>query len=126
MDDLRTLRAAEGSFKARVLELVTLIPAGRVLSYGDVATLVGHARAARAVGTVLKHASEDIPWHRVINAQMRISGGGRGARALHQHSLLQGEGLDFDRSGRIETPDARWPLTDAMDAWKAAGGDLPP
>lgn len=124
-DDLRTIRDGEGSFKRRVLEVVALIPAGKVLSYGDVATLVGHARAARAVGTILKNFSEDIPWHRVVNVQMRISGGGRGARALHQHSLLQGEGLDFDRSGRIETPDARWPLADALDAWEDADGNVP-
>lgn len=124
-DDLRVIRGANGSFKTRVLEVVALIPVGKVLSYGDVATLVGHARAARAVGTILKNHSEDVPWHRVVNAQLRISGGGIGARALHQHNLLQSEGLDFDRSGRIETPNVRWPLTEALDAWKASGGHHP-
>lgn len=125
-EDLRVLRQQKGSFRKRVLAIVQLIPHGRVLSYGDVATLAGHARAARAVGTILKTADhDDVPWQRVINAQMRISGGGIGARAFHQRTLLQGEGLEFDDTGRIETPDARWPLTDAWDAWQAAGGEMP-
>lgn len=125
-EDLRKLRANEGAFRTRVLEIVQLIPHGRVLSYGDVATLAGHARAARAVGTILKNTDHDeVPWQRVINAQMRISGGGRGARAFHQRTLLQGEGLEFDDTGRIETPEARWPLPEAWDAWHASGGLLP-
>lgn len=125
-EDLRKIRDAEGSFRQRVLEIVHLIPPGRVLSYGDVATLAGHARAARAVGAILKNTNRDeVPWQRVINTQMRISGGGRGGRAFHQRTLLQGEGLEFDATGRIETPDARWALNEAWDAWHASGGHLP-
>lgn len=121
-EDLTMLRQRIPSFKERVLEIVQLIPHGRVLSYGDVATLAGHARAARAVGTLLKHNGQDVPWQRVVNTQLRISGGGRGGRAFQQRTLLQAEGLEFSDTGRITTPDARWPLEEAWDAWHAAGG----
>ncbi len=108
-------------FHDRVLLIVRLIPAGRVLSYGDVATLAGSARAARAVGTILKNTPHrDVPWQRVVNTHMRISGGGTGERALLQYQILQAEGLRFDPSLRIETPNVRWPLEEAYQALQDA------
>lgn len=51
----------------RVLEVVADIPAGRVMTYGDVAAAIG-SRAARAVGTVMAHYGGDVPWWRVVRA----------------------------------------------------------
>ena len=60
------------SFRERVYELVLRIPAGRVMSYGSVARVLGTGYDARAIGNVM-HATPDdgraIPWHRVINSQ---------------------------------------------------------
>lgn len=122
-EDLRKLRQQKSRFRTQVLDITQLIPHGRVLSYGDVATLAGHRRAARAVGTILKHNGDDVPWQRVVNTQLRISGGGRGGRSFMQRTLLQAEGLEFSDNGRIVTEDARWPLEEAWDAWVAAGGE---
>lgn len=59
----------------QILEVVALIPYGRVASYGQVAKLAGLPRHARLVGYVLKHLDQNspLPWHRVVNAQGKIS-----------------------------------------------------
>lgn len=58
-----------------ILSVVALIPKGKVASYGQIAKLAGLPRHARLVGRVLKEmdASSDLPWHRVINSQGKIS-----------------------------------------------------
>jgi alkylated DNA nucleotide flippase Atl1 len=54
-------------FAERVLDLVTTIPPGRVLTYGDVAERLG-SRAPRAVGTALARFGGGVPWWRVVRA----------------------------------------------------------
>lgn len=61
-------------FTAAVLTVVRSIPAGTVLSYGDVAAEAGRPGAARAVGSILRSTpDDDVPWWRVVNAAGRIS-----------------------------------------------------
>ncbi len=55
------------SFVDHVLDVVDSIPPGRVLSYGDVAALLG-SRAARAVGTIMRRYGHAHPWWRVVRA----------------------------------------------------------
>lgn len=59
----------------QILQVVALIPYGKVASYGQIAKLAGLPKHARLVGYVLKHLDADakIPWHRVINSQGKIS-----------------------------------------------------
>ena len=59
----------------QILEVVALIPYGTVASYGQIAQLAGLPKHVRLVGYVLKHLDpeSDLPWHRVINAQGKIS-----------------------------------------------------
>ena len=59
----------------QILQVVALIPYGKVASYGQIAKLAGLPKHARLVGYVLKHLEDDakIPWHRVINSQGKIS-----------------------------------------------------
>ena len=59
--------AQSGDFVSRVISVVESIPSGRVMAYGDVAAAIG-SRAARAVGHVMSHYGEDLPWWRVIRA----------------------------------------------------------
>lgn len=103
-------------FRERVLLIVDAIPDGRVLTYGDVATLAGSPRAARAVGGILRHEQRHtVPWHRVINAAGRVSVGGTPGRALKQIELLQSEGHSFDANHRLDLPATRWKLEEAFD-----------
>ena len=91
----------------RVHALVRRVPAGRVVTYGQVAALVGAPRAARAVGQAMRVCPPGVPWHRVVNGLGTISRRGDGSGALSQHLLLEGEGVRFAR-GRIDLQRYRW------------------
>ena len=96
-----------------VYRAVRRIPRGRVSTYGRVAELTGNPGAVRAVGWALNalHGPESgVPWHRVINAQGRISLPDESAAHL-QRKLLESEGVRFDADGRIDLRACGWPST---------------
>jgi len=97
-----------GGLDKRVHALVRRVPAGRVVTYGQVAALVGVPRAARAVGHAMRVCPAGVPWHRVVNGRGTISRRGDGSGALTQRLLLEGEGVRFAR-GRIDLRRYRWP-----------------
>ena len=57
----------ELNFRQRVESIVTQIPRGRVMTYGQLAALCGNARAARIVGGIAHFGDPDLPWQRVVN-----------------------------------------------------------
>ncbi|MDA3814654.1 MAG: MGMT family protein [Candidatus Cloacimonetes bacterium] len=82
------------SFSKRVVEIIKKIPAGKVATYGQIATLAGNNKAARQISRILHSSSEkyDLPWHRVINSQGRISlRSGDGLEM--QKAMLESEGI---------------------------------
>jgi methylated-DNA-protein-cysteine methyltransferase-like protein len=88
---------------ARIWKAVAAIPRGQVASYGSIARRAGLPRRARLVGHALKVAPANLrlPWHRVLNAQGRISlPAGSNAHRL-QRRLLEEEGVLF-RNGRVD------------------------
>ena len=94
----------EPDINHRIWQVVTLIPAGKVATYGDVARLAGLPGAARRVGAALRALPPDtrIPWHRVINAQGKISLP-EGSRAQYtQRERLEAEGVVFSRARRVD------------------------
>jgi methylated-DNA-protein-cysteine methyltransferase-like protein len=98
------------SFFEEVYSVVSVIPPGRVMTYGQIAAYLGNPRAARTVGWALSSlpAGMEVPWHRVINSQGRISGAPEGFRAHEQRSLLEEEGVVFDETGRIDLAECAW------------------
>ncbi len=92
--------AAGLAFRRAVYRVVRQIPRGRVATYGQIATLLGRPRAARAVGRALKSCPSNLPWHRVVNAQGGISARARVSSMLTQRILLEQEGVAF-RQGRV-------------------------
>lgn len=56
-----------------ILQVVALIPYGKVATYGQIAKMAGLPKHARMVGRVLQQVEDDLPWHRVINSQGKIS-----------------------------------------------------
>jgi methylated-DNA-protein-cysteine methyltransferase-like protein len=74
------------------------VPRGRVATYGQIAARAGLPRHARLVGYALNKLPADsaVPWHRVVNAQGRVS---PRANALGyedlQERLLRREGVRF-------------------------------
>ena len=91
---------------ARVYALVRQIPRGRVASYGAIARAIGIPRGARTVGWALRACGDDVPWHRVVNAQGNISWRPTGGYHL-QRALLRREGVRFAR-GRIDLQKFGW------------------
>jgi O-6-methylguanine DNA methyltransferase len=89
-------------FAKRVLDVVDRIPRGQVMSYGDVAELLG-AGSARAVGRVMAMHGGEVPWHRVLHND--------GTCATHkadrQLEILRAEGVPI-RGARVEMARARW------------------
>ncbi len=83
---------------------VTAIPAGRVSTYGRVAEAAGLPRRWRLVGRALKSLPADsaVPWHRVVNAQGRISPRGDSDDVGEQRLLLEDEGVVFGPGGRLD------------------------
>ncbi len=80
----------------QILEVIALIPYGKVATYGQIAKLAGLPKHARLVGYVLKHLdkSSEIPWYRVINSQGKISVTRINQQGENvQQSLLEQEGV---------------------------------
>lgn len=68
-------------FQEKVLKVVAEIPKGRVMTYKQIALLVGSPRAYRAVGNILKKNWDPrIPCHRVIRADRKPGGYNRGRK----------------------------------------------
>ena len=95
----------------RIYAVVRRIPAGRVATYGQVAELAGVAGQARLVGYAMAALEQDspVPWHRVINAQGRVSPrAGEPAGSMHQRLRLELEGVQFDARGRVPLDRFGW------------------
>lgn len=92
-----------------IWQWVDTIPAGKVATYGQIATLCGYPNHARYVGLVLRKlpAYSKLPWHRVINAHGCISlpQGNEGHR--EQKRRLEREGVTFT-NGRIDLAKYQW------------------
>lgn len=89
-------------FTERTIKIILSIPAGKIMTYGQIARLAGNPRAARQVVRIL-HAMSHIhhlPWHRVVNAKGEIAIKDDESRFI-QVALLKKEGVEFDGNGRI-------------------------
>ena len=88
----------------RVWQVVSEIPRGHVLTYGDVARLSGAPGYARRVSQAMRWAPKDIklPWHRVINSRGEVSLRKFGDGAGFQRELLEEEGVYFGLKGRVD------------------------
>lgn len=81
----------KSDFKNRVIKVVSQIPKGTVLSYGEVARVAGNPRAARVVGNIMKkNTDKKVPCHRVILSSGKI--GGYNGLVGKKKKLLKQEG----------------------------------
>jgi methylated-DNA-protein-cysteine methyltransferase-like protein len=95
---------------ARIHAVVRRIPRGRVATYGQVARLAGLGAQPRLVGYALSALPDDtaVPWHRVVNAQGRVSLRTRSGPDALQRVLLERERVRFDATGRLDLARYRW------------------
>lgn len=81
----------------KIYDVIRQIPAGKVASYGQIAALAGNRRWARVVGYAL-HAvpcNSDLPCHRVVTKDGRMSCAFGSGRCNRQTELLRAEGVEF-------------------------------
>jgi methylated-DNA-protein-cysteine methyltransferase-like protein len=83
------------------------VPRGSVVTYGQIAMMVGAPRSARAVGGAMQRCPDDVPWHRVVNAQGGISRRRRLGSVLTQRIRLEQENVPM-RRGRVLLDRCRW------------------
>lgn len=98
----------DNDYRERVFRIVRAIPRGRVMTYGQIAELLGEGYTPRTVGFVMHSSNDETPWHRVINAQ-----GGCSTRGLvlphdKQQRMLEAEGVSFNARGRCELQRYLW------------------
>jgi methylated-DNA-protein-cysteine methyltransferase-like protein len=104
----------ESGFFQKVYEVVSKIPRGKVMSYGQIARLLGCPKSARIVGWAL-HSNSDtqkVPCHRVVNSQGKISSGYAFGGPGVQRQLLENEGIVFDEEGWIDFKRFGYNITD--------------
>ena len=95
-------------YRERVFEIVRRIPSGRVMTYGQLAEILGEGYTARTVGFVMHSADQTVPWQRVINAQGACSTGRVVVPPDLQQRMLVSEGVVFNEKGRCDLARYRW------------------
>jgi methylated-DNA-protein-cysteine methyltransferase-like protein len=91
-----------------VYAVVKRIPRGRVMTYGQIATLGENRLSSRAVGWALHGCPKGVPWQRVVNAEGRCSTERMpDIPAGLQRAMLEAEGVEFE-NGALDLARYRW------------------
>jgi methylated-DNA-protein-cysteine methyltransferase related protein len=96
-------------FAATVIKTIKAIPSGKVATYSQIAELSGKPHAARGVSWILHSCSTryKLPWHRVLNAQGKISFEKNSFNYRRQKKRLENEGIVF-RGEILSLPKYQW------------------
>jgi methylated-DNA-protein-cysteine methyltransferase-like protein len=107
---MEPVRSSLSTTYNRIYSVVATIPRGRVATYGQVAELAGVGPGARQVGYALSAlpAATNLPWHRVVNAEGRISARATSGGDRVQRAYLEQEGVKFGANGRIPLDRFQW------------------
>lgn len=97
----------DSNFRERVEDLVAQIPKGRVMTYGQLATLCGNPQAARIVGGIAHVGNPDLPWQRVVNKQGGLALGYPGGRKAHKKHL-EAEGVKVTKEDKVKIEEVLW------------------
>jgi methylated-DNA-protein-cysteine methyltransferase-like protein len=96
------------AYRERVYSIVRRIPVGKVMTYGQLAMVLGDGYTARTVGYVMHGADKDVPWQRVINSQGKCSTGRLTIPINLQQEILEAEGVRFSERGKCDLAEFRW------------------
>ncbi len=102
---------SELSFFSQVYEVVRLIPAGRVTTYGAVAKAIGSPGASRMVGWALNQSSDKMPWvpaHRVVNRNGLLTGKFHFGTDDKMKNLLEQEGVKIEDNKVVDMQNIFW------------------
>src|SRR5215212_11536403 len=101
-DSFSCMAESNPKYRERVYAMVRRIPSGRVMTYGQIAELLGDGYTPRTVGFCMHASPEGTPWHRVLNAQGKTSTGRIVLPQDKQQRMLEQEGVVFDKNARCE------------------------
>ncbi len=87
------------NFFQDVYKIVGQIPQGKVMSYGQIARILGMPRGARQVGWAMRVCPEETPWQRVVMVDGSIAGG---QYADIRRAMLIEEGVIFRKDGKVD------------------------
>src|SRR6266480_3454358 len=104
----RASQESGSNYRERVYQIVRGIPRGQVMTYGQLAEILGEGYTPRTVGFVMHSANDKTPWHRVINAQGGCSTRGIVLPHDKQQRMLEAEGIRFNNSGRCDLQTYLW------------------
>lgn len=102
---------------SQIYKIVQKIPKGKVLTYGLISHMIGGRMSAQGVGWALKALSSDkpkkfnsdnVPWHRVVNAQGGTSTHKVGLPPDLQRRLLESEGVKFNSEDKLDLDKYLW------------------
>lgn len=96
------MKQGNPEYRERVYKIVRRIPRGRVMTYGQIAELLGEGYTPRTVGFAMHSSPDGTPWHRVLNAQGATSTGRIVLPHDKQQRLLEQEGVVFNQSNRCD------------------------
>ena len=97
----------KGVFSENVIAVISMVPFGRLITYGDIAALAGRANASRAVGGIAHFGDLNLPWHRLVNRFGGLASGFPGGRMV-QAKLLMQEGVDCENFIVCKFKELRW------------------
>lgn len=97
-----TTKQGNPEYRERVYKIVRRIPRGRVMTYGQIAELLGEGYTPRTVGFAMHSSPDGTPWHRVLNAQGATSTGRVVLPHDKQQRLLEQEGVVFNQNNRCD------------------------
>jgi methylated-DNA-protein-cysteine methyltransferase-like protein len=98
----------DAQFKERVYALVSQIPVGRVMTYGQIAALCGEPRAAWEVGQIAHNGPADLPWQRVVNKSGGLAvGWPNGGQEAHR-AVLQADGIEVRDDYTVDVAKLQW------------------
>lgn len=101
------MQRVDEDFKNRVYEIVSKIPKGKVMSYGQIATLAGAAWAAWEVGQLAHRGPSDLPWQRVVNKNGGLAQGYPGGFEGHKKALFA-DGVSVNDDFQVDIKELLW------------------
>lgn len=99
----------DSKYRERVYKIVRKIPLGKVMTYGQIALILGEGYTPRTVGYVMFNSAElGVPWQRVINSKGGCSTGKLTIPLNLQQELLEAEGVVFNEKGKCDLSVYQW------------------
>ena len=101
------MNEVDAGFNNRVYALVSQIPEGRVMTYGQIAALCGSPRAARIVGGIAHYGPPELPWQRVVKKDGGLAEGYYGGIEGHKQAL-EAEGIKVSQDLKVDVKNLVW------------------